>query len=111
MYLNVLILTVIVVIILDVTDFVPEITSRIRSWFTGGRMKSPIYAKPWTCSLCMSHHINVIYALIVGKFTLPLWLFIIALSITTPFIKDVILVVEDALVASVDYIRNKLKIN
>lgn len=95
MYLNLLYITVVVVIILDLSGFYEEITTMISKWLSGGKIAKPIYIKPFSCSFCMSHWLNLIYILCLGKFTIFNYMVILLLSTATPLIKDTIILITE----------------
>lgn len=87
-YLNALALMVICVIIIDLTTATDTITSWLRYFLTKGKFRTPMELKPFTCSLCMSHWVNVIYFLALGQFTILNYLYILVLALFTNVIRE-----------------------
>lgn len=82
-----------VVFVLDLSGFVDDgIQPFFRRWL-GGNLKT----KPWLCSLCMTHHICLLYILFTGQFSIYLWAFICLLAWLTPVTKDILITVKDIL--------------
>lgn len=90
-YLNALALMCICVIIIDLTDATNTLTSWIKYVVTNGKFKTPMELKPLTCSFCMSHWVNVIYFLALGRFTPLNYLYILTLSLFTTVIRDLLI--------------------
>lgn len=90
MICNYFLITLMVVFVLDMTDFYDNMSSALRSFLTKGRMKSPVYVKPWCCSLCMSHHINFLVMLCTGHFSLLHWFLILLFAVLTPLWRNII---------------------
>lgn len=87
-YLNALALMVICVIIIDLTTATDTITSLVRMILTKGKFHTPMELKPFTCALCMSHWVNVIYFLALGQFTILNYLYILVLALFTNVIRE-----------------------
>lgn len=75
-----LIITLIMVFIIDLSGFIDEIETVLSKWLKG-KVRIP---KPFSCSLCMSWWTNLIYLLCVGKLTLPYMALIALFAFLTP---------------------------
>lgn len=75
-----LIITLLMVFIIDLSGFIDEIETTLSKWLKG-KVRIP---KPFNCSLCMSWWVNLIYLLCVGKFTLPYIALIALFAFLTP---------------------------
>lgn len=94
-YIDILLIAFIVVAVLDVSGFYDEVYLIAKKWLTGGKFTSEVnYIKPWSCSLCMTHHIALIYVIIAGAFSLGIWAYIMLVALFTPVIKEVIMFVK-----------------
>lgn len=100
-YVDLLILAFAVVYAIDVSGFVPEIITRFFRWLKKPRPTQTV--KPWECSLCMTFWTGVVYLLITG-FTLPAFLYVIALSAFSTTIKDIFILTRDILTKIIDTI-------
>jgi hypothetical protein len=60
--------------------------------------------KPFFCSLCMTHHIGVLYLLIAGHFTLFNWLFVCLFAFLTPIIKEIFYLLNALMLTIIDYL-------
>lgn len=107
---EVLLLTIVVVCIVDISGFPDSLKSGIKRIMTRGRMSSPDYSlKPFDCSLCMSFWTNLIYTITMGKFSIPILTFILLMSCFTPVIKDFILMLRDVITTVLRKIDDKVQ--
>jgi hypothetical protein len=97
MYINALAITLICVIVIDNTDFVDTITSKIKYLLTNGKLNSPIDIKPFTCSMCMSFWTNMLYFIINKEITILNILYILVLGFLTPIFNKLIIKVINKL--------------
>lgn len=95
---NLLMLTIIIVFVIDISGFQMTVKKMIWKWLKGSKtpfvdfdMKIPF------CSLCMTHHILLIYVIVIGRFSLGIWALICLIACFTPIIKDIILLTRDFL--------------
>lgn len=86
---------VICVLVIDQFHFVDEITTIISGWMTNGNIKKPIQIKPFSCSLCMSWWINLIYIICMGMFSIPMVVYILFLSWMTPVVNDIFTLIKE----------------
>lgn len=75
-----LIITLLMVFIIDLSGFIDEIETALTKWLKG-KVRIP---KPFSCSLCMSWWTNLIYLLCVGHFTLPYIALVALFAFLTP---------------------------
>ena len=78
--LNLLIITLMIVYVLDISGFVDD---GIQPFFRK-HFKGQLKTKPFLCSLCMSHWIGLLYIIITGTFSIPMWGYVCLLSLLTP---------------------------
>ena len=94
--LNLFLITFIVVFIVDVSGAVDSLKSGIKWLLTNGKMKNSNYdLKPWSCSLCMTFWIGLIYLLCTSNFTISYIACVCLLSASTGLLKDVWFLCED----------------
>lgn len=93
--LNCLLITIFFVIVIDQQYFVDEITEIISGWMTNGKIKKPIPLKPFSCSSCMSWWVNLIYIIIIDKFTIPMIVYILLLSWSAPMINSIFTLIKN----------------
>lgn len=92
MYINALAITLICVIVIDNTDFVNTITSKIKYLLTNKKFNTPIdNLKPLTCSMCMSFWTNILYFIINKEITILNILYILVLAFLTPIFNKLII--------------------
>ena len=96
-----------VVFVLDLSGFVEDgIQPFFRKWL-GGNLKT----KPFLCSLCMTHHISLLYIIVTGQFSIYLWALICLLAWLTPITKNILITVKDILGKALDQIAIYLHLN
>ena len=92
-----LLITIGVTIVIDMTDFVTSVKMAIWRWVfkANPREYRDFRMKPFDCSLCSSFWLGLLYLIIWGKWTLGLMVFQLFLSIMTPHIKDILILIKD----------------
>ena len=80
MCIKLLLITICVVIVIDLSGIIDDAELRLSKWLKA-KVRIP---KPWSCSFCMSHHISLLYLLCVGKLTLPLYTLVLVFAFLTP---------------------------
>mgnify|MGYP006793639541 FL=1 len=102
-----LLITIIFVIITDQLHFWENFSSSLKSLITRGKFKSPIRCKILECSCCQSWWVNLIYIIIIGKFTIPMIGYILLLSWTTPIISSVLTLLKNLFIKLTNTLANK----
>lgn len=95
---------VVCVLVIDQFRFVDEITTIISGWITNGHIRKPMDIKPFSCSLCSSFWLNLIYIIATGLFSIPMVVYILFLSWMTPVVNDIFTLVKQTILK----ILNKL---
>lgn len=96
--LNLLILTNIIVFIIDNSGFIQEMETIIHRHFFPKYPKESIHIpKPFSCSLCLSFWMGLIY-LIFTHFTIPLFGYVCLLALLTPIFADLQIGLRDLLI-------------
>ena len=102
-----LLITICWVIILDQLHFWEDFTSSVKSILTKGKFRNPINIKPFNCSVCMSFYCNLIYILIVGKFSIFMIGYILLLSWSAPVINSIFTLGKNLFLKLINIIANK----
>ena len=103
--LSLFLISLIVVIIVDLSGFIDSLKSGLKRIVTKGRMSGSDYRlKPLDCSFCMTFWSGLVYLLITHSFSLWMLSYLLLLCVFTVFIKDVLIVIKDIL----SYIIRKL---
>ena len=105
-----LLITICWVIILDQLHFWEDFSSTIKSIFTKGKFRNPINIKPLNCSVCMSFYCNLIYIIIIGKFSIFMIGYILLLSWSAPVISSVLTLLKNIFLKLINTIANKLEL-
>lgn len=107
-YLNLLIIGFLCVFVIDYSGFVGEMEALINRW-----LKSPIYyhiPKPFSCSLCCTFWLGLIYLIVVGRLSFVALLVLCAVCCITPEIQSIIYFVKDLINKVFDTIEHFLGI-
>ena len=102
-----LLITICWVIILDQLYFVDDFTSSVKSLLTKGKFRNPIKIKPFNCSTCMSFWTNLIYIIIIGKFSIFMIGYILLLSWSAPVISSILTLLKNIFIKLINNIANK----
>lgn len=97
MIFNTICITLICVIVTDQLHFWDDFSPYIKSWMTGGKMKSPINFKLFQCSTCQSWWLNLIYIIATGCFSIKMVVYILFLSWMTPVVNDIFTLVKQTI--------------
>lgn len=104
--LNLFLISVICVIVIDISGFVDSLKSGIKRILTKGVLSDPNYSlKPIDCSFCMNFWVGLIYLLVSGTFTIWMLTYVLLLSVMTPVMRDVIYLVRDTMIKILKYLN------
>ena len=97
--INLLLLSCFIVFVIDLSGFVDEIVSRLYNKYVGAGDYHHILPKlkPFSCSLCMTFWVGLIYLLITHSFTIPYIAFVCLLAFLTPVTGDFLTLIKDTL--------------
>ena len=101
-YLKLFEITVIVVIIVDISGFVDSIKSLIGKVLHINNVK----LKPFDCSFCLNLWVSIAYLLITNELSITAVMVTLLLSTLTPIIKDTIYLIRDLLGKAINKIYN-----
>ena len=94
-YTGLLLITVVVVNLVDLSGFVDTVKHWIWDFtYKKKREYRNFDFRPFQCSYCMTHHVGVIYLLIVGELSLLTYAFLLWLCLMTPVIKDILMLIK-----------------
>lgn len=97
--IDILMIAVIVVCIVDISGFTDSWKSALKKVFTKGMMSDPYYTlKPFDCSLCMTFWTGLAYMIVTHQVTLFMTAYLLIISIMTPVIKDVIILIRETFI-------------
>lgn len=107
MILEMFLLTLIIVFIIDLTDFVEHVKKWIWELVMGKNVKFVKYSlKPFDCSLCLTHWILAFYILFTNNLTISNYFLVCVFSMLTPVFKDVMITIREALILLVAKIND-----
>ena len=101
--LKLLAITVIVVFIIDLAQFVEYLKRKLWKWLEN-KPYEDYRLKPFDCSLCMSHHIMLLYLICSGNFSLGMWMAVCLISYFSIHIKGLLEIVSELMIKA----ENKL---
>lgn len=98
MFLKLLIITIVVVLLIDISGFISSIKSFISKKLTNNKIDTINFSfKPFDCSYCMSFWIGLIYVIVTNEFTFLNLLYVCLIPMFTDFIRQTLLLMKDLL--------------
>lgn len=97
-YLDLLLLTTIVVYVVDLSGFTQSWKGALSKWL---KVKAVSF-KPFDCSLCMTWWSCIVYALCTGAFSLPCLAYIAALSFLAFPIGQILIFMREGLLSLIN---------
>lgn len=108
MYIDILLISIIVVIITDLSGFPQSIYSMISKYLTNGKINTQEgQIKILTCSLCQTWWIGLIYYLCIGSVSILSISYLLLISYMTDVIKDLLIFIKDLLKKTIHYLYEK----
>lgn len=102
MFEALILISVIVVVITDLSGFVDDgLTPLFRRWFGIG---TP--SKIFTCSLCQTHWLGLLYLLVTGQWTLASYALLLVIAFLTPVTGSILWFIRDFLQRMIDAVSN-----
>ena len=101
-YIDLFEITVIVVIIVDISGFVDSVKTLIGKVLGINNVK----LKPLDCSFCLNFWVSLIYLLITNELSITAVMVTLLLSTMTPIIKDAIYLIRDLIGKIISKIYN-----
>ena len=103
-YLNLLCIAIITVFIIDISGIVDTVKGWIWKWIVRDKPYKNFNLKPFDCSLCMSHHMMLLYLICSGNFSLGMWMAVCLISYFSIHIKGLLEIVSELMIKA----ENKL---
>lgn len=92
-YIDLFEITIIVVIIVDISGFIDSIKTLIGKVLHINNVK----LKPLDCSLCMTFWVSMAYLIYANELSITTLMFSLLISVMTPVIQDLIYLIRDIL--------------
>ena len=109
MIIDLILIQLIIVFIIDLSGAVESFKLFISKILTKGRIQTTNFdLKPFTCSLCSTWWIGLIYLLICHSFTIPYIALVALLSYLTPLSSSILLLIKDLTIFLVNKLNMKL---
>lgn len=93
--LNLIAITVIVVFVNDLSGFQYTIKKLLWRWLKGDKPFQDFEMKIPFCSLCMSHHMMLLYLICTGNFSLGMWGVVCLISYLSIHIKGLLEILSE----------------
>lgn len=109
--LNLFIISVIWVLILDLSGFALTIDKTLYKIFYPKRpFREDAHFKPWDCSLCLTFWTSLIYLIVIHSLTLPNIAFSLLFAWLTTTEKDIFIMVKDMVTKLIDLLYTLFKL-
>lgn len=103
-YLDIFLLSLLVVYIVDLSGFTEAWLSAFSRWL--GRTVREV--RPFTCSLCMVWWTGVVYAIVTGRFCLPILAYTALLSYLSMTISHFMIFINELLLVCISKLQRKI---
>lgn len=112
MFLKLFIIQLVVILIVDISGFIPNIKRIISKYLTKGQIESSQFSlKPFDCSLCLSFWSLLIFIIITGQLTFINVLYLTLLTMFTDVVVDIIMFIKVTIKYTIDRLYDKLRVN
>lgn len=109
MIIDLILIQLIIVFIIDLSGAVESFKLFISKILTKGRIQTTNFdLRPFTCSLCSTWWIGLIYLLICHSFTIPYIALVTLLSYLTPLSSSILLLIKDLAIFLINKLNTKL---
>ena len=109
MIIELILIQLIIVFIIDLSGAVESFKLFISKILTKGKIQTTNFdLKPFTCSLCSTWWVGLIYLLICHSFTIPYIALVALLSFLTPLSSSILLLIKDLAIFLVNKLNMKL---
>lgn len=109
MIIDLILIQLIIVFIIDLSGAVESLKLFISKILTKGKIQTTNFdLKPFTCSLCSTWWIGLIYLLVCHSFTIPYIALVALLSFLTPLSSSILLLIKDLAIFLVNKLNMKL---
>ena len=93
--IKLLIIQFIIVFIIDLSGVIDELEKMIAKWLKVPKVRIP---KPFSCSLCSTWWIGIIYLIVMGQFTILMLGYVALLAYLTPVSYNFLIMIKEALI-------------
>ena len=103
--LKLLTINLVLILVIDLSGFVPEFKRLISKWLTKDNISTDSYRlKPFDCSYCMTFWCTMLYLLVTQQFTCFTVLLALGLTHFTDVTRQMMLLIKDILIKLIDTI-------
>lgn len=109
MILDLILIQCIIVFIIDLSGAVDSFKLFISNILTKGKIQTTNYdLKPFTCSLCMTHWLGLLYLILTSQFTFGSYGLVCLLAFLTPVTSSILLYCKDLIIYVINKLNTKL---
>ena len=108
-WISLLCIAVIVVFVVDISGFPDTLKKVYWRWLFKDKPYKEFQFKLIDCSLCLTHHICLLFALITGQFSLLVWMYICGLAMAAKCIKGLLVLISDMIIKAENKIEDILQ--
>ena len=106
--LNLLIMNLAVILIVDLSGFIPNFKRFISKWLTKDKFTTTEFSiKPLDCSYCMTFWILLLYLLFTGQFTFATLFAVLMLTHLTDVTRQLMLLIKDLLIKLINTVYER----
>ena len=99
--INLFLITIIVCFVVDCSGFINDGVKPFAAWFINRKSKvkvkpeNIVISKPFSCSLCLTFWLSIIYILVTNQFTLVNLVYICILALLSSNISEALMQIKD----------------
>lgn len=107
--LNLLIINLAVILIVDLSGFIPQFKRFISKWLTKDKIATNDFSiKPFDCSYCMTFWILLLYLIIAGEFTFATLFAVLMITHLTDVTRQLMLLIKDLLIKLINTVYERI---
>ena len=107
--LNILVINLALILVIDLSGFVPSIKRLISKWLTKNQIETDSFRiRPFDCSYCMTFWCTLLFIIVTGQFTFLNLLFVIIVTHLTDVTRQTMLLIKDLLLKIINTAYDKL---
>lgn len=105
MFLDLFLITLIIVFVIDISGIIDELETILSKWLKG-KARIP---KPFSCSLCLTWWVGLIYLLCIGEFNLINIAIVVLFAHLSGVLGTLLVCVRETLNWAIEKVYNALK--
>lgn len=107
--LNILVINLALILVIDLSGFVPSCKRLISKWLTNNHIETDTFRiKPFDCSYCMTFWCTLLFIIVIGQFTFFNIFLVIMITHFTDVTRQMMLLIKDLLLKIINTAYDKL---